>query len=38
MMSKKNEKEEGTGRRHGGRYIYEELRRQILTLELKHGA
>ena len=37
MMSKKNEKEEGTGRRHGGRYIYEELRRQILTLELKHG-
>lgn len=39
MMSKTNEKEEGTGRRHGhgGRYIYEELRRQILTLELKHG-
>lgn len=36
-MSKNNEKEEGTGRRHGGRYIYEELRRQILTLELKHG-
>ncbi|MBK0097551.1 GntR family transcriptional regulator [Erwinia sp. S63] len=36
-MSNKNEKEEGTGRRHGGRYIYEELRRQILTLELKHG-
>jgi DNA-binding GntR family transcriptional regulator len=37
MMSKKNEKEEGSGRRHGGRYIYDELRRQILTLELKHG-
>ncbi|MEI2264911.1 GntR family transcriptional regulator [Erwinia sp. CGal63] len=37
MMSKKDEKEEGTGRRHGGRYIYEELRRQILTLQLKHG-
>ncbi|MEJ4047202.1 GntR family transcriptional regulator [Erwinia sp. SLM-02] len=34
---KPNEKEEGTGRRHGGRYIYEELRRQILTLQLKHG-
>lgn len=24
-------------RRHGGRYIYEELRRQILTLQLKPG-
>lgn len=26
------------GRRHGGRYIYEELRKQILTLKLKPGA
>lgn len=25
-------------RRHGGRYIYEELRKQILTLKLKPGA
>ncbi|SEK10997.1 transcriptional regulator, GntR family [Paraburkholderia diazotrophica] len=25
-------------RRHGGRYIYEELRKQILTLQLKPGA
>jgi DNA-binding GntR family transcriptional regulator len=25
-------------RRHGGRYIYEEIRKQILTLELKPGA
>lgn len=29
---------EGGGRRHGGRYIYEELRKQILTLKLKPGA
>lgn len=26
------------GRRHGGRYIYEELRKQILTSQLKPGA
>ena len=37
MMSKQNNNEEGTGRRHAGRYIYEELRKQILTLQLKHG-
>lgn len=36
-MSKQNNNEEGTGRRHAGRYIYEELRKQILTLQLKHG-
>ncbi|WP_176476256.1 GntR family transcriptional regulator, partial [Pseudomonas indica] len=29
---------EGSVRRHGGRYIYEELRKQILTLQLKPGA
>jgi DNA-binding GntR family transcriptional regulator len=29
---------ESNGRRHGGRYIYEELRKQILTLKLKPGA
>ncbi len=29
---------ENTGKRHGGRYIYEELRKQILTLQLKPGA
>ncbi|PPC78869.1 GntR family transcriptional regulator [Pokkaliibacter plantistimulans] len=28
---------EAKGRRHGGRYIYEELRKQILTLELRPG-
>lgn len=28
----------GKNRRHGGRYIYEELRKQILTLKLKPGA
>lgn len=27
----------GNGKRHGGRYIYEELRKQILTLKLKPG-
>jgi DNA-binding GntR family transcriptional regulator len=27
-----------SGKRHGGRYIYEELRKQILTLQLKPGA
>lgn len=36
MMGKEQETESG-GRRHGGRYIYEELRRQILTLKLKPG-
>lgn len=36
-MSTKSEKEDGNARRHGGRYIYEELRRRILTLQLKHG-
>ena len=36
-MSKQNNNEEGAGRRHAGRYIYEELRKQILTLHLKHG-
>lgn len=29
---------ESGARRHSGRYIYEELRRQILTLQLKPGA
>jgi len=29
---------QGSAKRHGGRYIYEELRRQILTLQLKPGA
>ncbi|WP_280350145.1 GntR family transcriptional regulator [Pseudomonas sp. BN414] len=29
---------ENGGKRHGGRYIYEELRKQILTLQLKPGA
>ncbi len=28
---------ENGGKRHGGRYIYEELRKQILTLQLKPG-
>jgi DNA-binding GntR family transcriptional regulator len=36
-MSKQNNNDESTGRRHAGRYIYEELRKQILTLKLKHG-
>jgi len=31
-------KEQGSAKRHGGRYIYEELRRQILTLQLKPGS
>ncbi|MFI8743867.1 GntR family transcriptional regulator [Pseudomonas sp. NPDC077186] len=31
-------KAEGSAKRHGGRYIYEALRRQILTLQLKPGA
>jgi DNA-binding GntR family transcriptional regulator len=37
-MSKGTAETEGGGRRHGGRYIYEELRKQILTLQLKPGA
>lgn len=37
-MSKSTTEPEATGRRHGGRYIYEELRKQILTLQLKPGA
>ncbi|GLO14895.1 MULTISPECIES: GntR family transcriptional regulator [unclassified Pseudomonas] len=36
MMTKDNDKESGV-RRHSGRYIYEELRKQILTLKLKPG-
>ncbi|MBZ9557940.1 MULTISPECIES: GntR family transcriptional regulator [unclassified Modicisalibacter] len=28
----------GTAKRHGGRYIYETLRRRILTLEIKPGS
>lgn len=37
-MSKDTTETEVSGRRHGGRYIYEELRRRILTLQLKPGA
>lgn len=37
MIKATAEKEAGV-RRHGGRYIYEELRKQILTLQLKPGA
>jgi DNA-binding GntR family transcriptional regulator len=37
-MSKATAETETSGRRHGGRYIYEELRKQILTLQLKPGA
>jgi DNA-binding GntR family transcriptional regulator len=37
-MSKEALETEGGGRRHGGRYVYEELRKQILTLKLKPGA
>jgi DNA-binding GntR family transcriptional regulator len=36
-MSKITKSSEGNNRRHGGRYIYEELRKQILTLKLKPG-
>lgn len=36
-MSKEAVETEGGGRRHGGRYVYEELRKQILTLKLKPG-
>lgn len=38
MSSKQVVEAENGGRRHGGRYIYEELRKQILTLKLKPGA
>ncbi|MFD1556699.1 GntR family transcriptional regulator [Paraburkholderia silviterrae] len=38
MMSKGMTESDTGGRRHGGRYIYEELRKQILTLQLKPGA
>lgn len=37
-MSNDAAEPEGNGRRHGGRYIYEELRKQILTLKLKPGS
>ncbi|WP_321798038.1 GntR family transcriptional regulator [Caballeronia sp. J97] len=37
-MSKGTTDAETGARRHGGRYIYEELRKQILTLQLKPGA
>ena len=37
-MSKATAETETGARRHGGRYIYEELRKQILTLQLKPGA
>lgn len=37
MSNQVVEPESGT-RRHGGRFIYEELRKQILTLKLKPGA
>ncbi|KMZ12069.1 putative biotin regulatory protein BioR (GntR family) [Candidatus Burkholderia humilis] len=37
-MSKTAAETESGGRRHGGRYIYEELRKQILTLQLKPGS
>ncbi|WP_208866372.1 GntR family transcriptional regulator [Paraburkholderia lacunae] len=37
-MSKGTAETEVNARRHGGRYIYEELRKQILTLQLKPGA
>jgi DNA-binding GntR family transcriptional regulator len=37
-MSKATTETETNVRRHGGRYIYEELRKQILTLQLKPGA
>jgi DNA-binding GntR family transcriptional regulator len=37
-MSKQTTETEANVRRHGGRYIYEELRRLILTLQLKPGS
>lgn len=37
-MSKVNQKKDtSTSRRHGGRYIYDELRKKILTLQLRPG-
>ena len=36
-MMAKDTQTESSPRRHGGRYIYEELRKQILTLKLKPG-
>lgn len=36
-MAKEPQDTEGGVRRHGGRYVYEELRKQILTLKLKPG-
>lgn len=36
-MSKDTTATTGGAKRHGGRYIYEELRKQILTLKLKPG-
>ncbi|AUA56318.1 Uncharacterized HTH-type transcriptional regulator ydfH [Achromobacter spanius] len=36
-MSKETTETAGAAKRHGGRYIYEELRKQILTLKLKPG-
>ncbi|SAL81120.1 GntR family transcriptional regulator [Caballeronia arvi] len=37
-MARETAETETVVRRHGGRYIYEELRKQILTLKLKPGA
>lgn len=37
-MSNEVVEQESGARRHGGRFIYEELRKQILTLKLKPGA
>lgn len=37
-MSKDTPESNGSIKRHGGRYIYEELRKQILTLKLKPGS
>jgi DNA-binding GntR family transcriptional regulator len=37
-MSKDTTEAGTNGRRHGGRYIYEELRKQILTLQIRPGA
>ncbi|MCB6185013.1 GntR family transcriptional regulator [Leeia sp. TBRC 13508] len=36
-MSEQETKAESSSKRHSGRYIYEELRKQILTLQLKPG-
>ena len=36
-MSKETTEASSGAKRHGGRYIYEELRKQILTLKLKPG-